>query len=131
MGGRRARLGVDEGPEGTASRAKAPCAPREHVRAQSHANAPRTSHAHVAGRAAHTPRCAPRAATRPCRGRPRGATRHRHAGPSSRSRRADTPRPRRAGAGHAEAGGLPGPRHGLVPWPVRPGHHGRGGAPGT
>jgi hypothetical protein len=46
-GGRRARLGVDERAEGTASSIKAPCAPREHVCAQSRANVPRTSHAHV------------------------------------------------------------------------------------
>jgi hypothetical protein len=76
-------------------------------------------------RAMHTPgpSCA-RAALRgssgngPCRGRPRGAARC----PSSRPcaigtlgraegrTGADTPRPRRAGAGHTEAGGLPGPR---------------------
>jgi hypothetical protein len=39
--------GVDERAEGTTSRAKAPCAPHKHMRAQSHANVTRTSHAHV------------------------------------------------------------------------------------
>jgi hypothetical protein len=33
--------------EGTTSRAKAPRAPREHARAQGHADAPRTSHAYA------------------------------------------------------------------------------------
>jgi hypothetical protein len=43
--GRRARLGVDERAEGTASHAKAPRAPREHARAQGRTDAPRTSRA--------------------------------------------------------------------------------------
>jgi hypothetical protein len=46
-GGRQARLGVDERVEGTASRAKAPCAPREHARTQGRIDASWTGCAHA------------------------------------------------------------------------------------
>jgi hypothetical protein len=91
-GGRRARLGVDERAEGTASRAKALRAPREHARAQGRANVPLTSHAHVG---------AERVGSRAVRAQG-------HAG-------ADTARAGHAeagGTGHAEAGGSLEPRPG-------------------
>jgi hypothetical protein len=102
MGGRRARLGVDERAEGTASRAKAPRAPRKHARAQGRANVSLTSHAHV-----RAERAGPRA------GRAQG-----HAG-------ADTARAGHAeagGTGHAEAGGPLEPRPG---WGCAGRHGGR------
>jgi hypothetical protein len=125
--GRRARLGVDERAEDTASRAKAPRAPREHTRAQVHANAPRTSHAHAHALCAasrqrgHTrtntwaaccPSLRPRAigtlsqaqghagASRPGRAE-RG--RHDHAGPGPRAPRR-VPRLRRAGTTSCNGG---------------------------
>jgi hypothetical protein len=55
------------------------------------------------------------------------AARHRHAGQSSRPRWAGTPQPRRAGAGHAKAGGLLGSCHGRATAAPRT-RHGRGKA---
>jgi hypothetical protein len=121
--GRWARLGVDERADGTASRAKAPRAPREHVRALGRASAPRTSHAHAGAvlRTRHTacreqaagPRhdrtCGPRAIGTP--GRAQGCARasrlrlrrENKVGP----RRARAPQPRRAGTARSAPGATP------------------------
>jgi hypothetical protein len=111
-------LGVDKRAKGTASRAKAPCTTRARTRTAALTRRERVAHTpgpscaravlHVAGDNGAMPR--PTARDRALA--ELKAARRRHAGPSSRPRRADTPRPRRAGAGHAKAGGLPGPRHG-------------------
>jgi hypothetical protein len=93
--GRRARLGVDERAEGTASRAKAPRAPREHERAQGRADASRTSHAHAGAELRATSRQWGHAKTERA-GRALAelkAARHRHARPSSRPRRGEKAAP--------------------------------------
>jgi hypothetical protein len=117
MGGRRARPeGVDKRAKGTASRAKAPRTMRARtttlMRREWVAHMSGPSCARAALRAAGDNEAMPRPTARGRALVELKASCHRHAGPSSRPRRAGTPRPRRARAGHAKAGGLPGPHHG-------------------
>jgi hypothetical protein len=121
-GGRGHILGVDKRAKGTANRAKAPCTTRARTR---------TAALTRRERVAHTP--GPSCARVARHGRQRDHAEADRAGPRAGqaqghaplARRADTPRPRRAGAGHAKAGGLPGPRHGRATAAPRPRHHGR------
>jgi hypothetical protein len=125
-GGRRARLGVDEragGGHGEPCQSTTRACARKTAltRRERATHTPGPSRARAALHVASGNGAMPRLTVRGRTLAELKAARHRHAGPSSR--------PRRAGAGHAGAGGLPWPRamagEAGPPWP------GRGGVPGT